>query len=116
MTSMVAVGLTKLAVPTATPVAPARMNSRSILCGGDAAHADDRDLYGIGHLVDHTHSDGVHGRAGDAAGLIGQGEGTAVDIDLHTGEGIDEGNRIGSACLCCPGHLSDIRHVRGSAS
>ena len=116
MTSMVAVGFTKLAVPTATPVAPARINSSASSAVVTPPMPMIGDLYGVGHLVDHTHSDGVNGRAGDAAGLIGQGEGTAVDIDLHTGEGIDEGNRIGSACLCCPGDLSDIRYVRGSAS
>ena len=84
-----------------------------ILSGGDAAHADDRDLYGIGNLVDHTHSDRMHSRSGDTAGLIGQCKGTAVYIDLHTGQRIDQRHRIGSACLCCPGDLSDIRYVRG---
>ena len=54
----------------------------------------------------------MHSRSGDTACFIGQCKGTAVYVDLHTGQRIDQRHRIGSACLCCTGDLGDIRYVR----
>ncbi len=53
-TSMVALGLTRLAVPTAIAFAPAIMNSMASSPGHDSAKADDRKLCHLCHLINHA--------------------------------------------------------------
>ena len=57
----------------------------------DATHADDGNLNCLRHLVYHTNRNGFDGRTAHAAGLVGNGELPAVNVDLHAGDGVDQG-------------------------
>ena len=84
---------------------------QGIFGGGNTSHTDDGNIYALGHLIDHADGHGLDRRAGHAAGFVGQGKGLAFYVDLHAGQGIDQGYSICAAGFCCPGHYGNIRNV-----
>ena len=61
-----------------------------IFCTGDTTHTDDRDVDCLCHLIDHADSNRFYDRTGYTTGFICQGKGLSVDIDLHTGQCVDQ--------------------------
>ena len=78
----------------------------------DTAHADDRKLDRLRHLVNHANCHWFHCRAGQTASTVGYRKGSPVDIDLHASQCVDQGQHIRTACLGCLRHLRDVGNIR----
>ena len=82
-----------------------------ILCGTDASHTKHRKLYGVSNLIYHPDCHRLYCRTGHATGLVCQCKLTAVNINLHTRQCIDQRQGISSTCLCRFRCLCDICHI-----
>ena len=83
-----------------------------IFCTGNTAHSDDRDVHCLCYLIYHAYSDRFDDRSGHASGLICHRKCLTIDINLHTGQRIDQGNCVCPACFCRFCDLGDIRYIR----
>ena len=70
-----------------------------ILCAGNSAHSDDRDIDCLCNLINHTDSNRFHDRSGNTTGFICKRKSLPVDINLHSCQCIDQGYRICTACF-----------------
>lgn len=77
----------------------------------DPAHAKHWDLHRVRHLVHHTHRHRLHTGTGHSCGLISDGKGLSLHIDLHSRQCVDQGNPVGAACLHRSRHLGDVCHI-----
>ena len=85
----------------------------NIAAGTDAAHADDRHVDGLMHLIDHANSNREYSRAGQSTHDIGQDRAATFDINAHAEQRIDEGQRIRTCGDCRAGNFRDIRDIWG---
>ena len=75
---------------------PGEQEFDRVFWGDDAAHAEDGDLHGAGGFIHHAQRDGLDGRAGEAAGDVGQTRTAGFRIDGHGEEGVDQADRVGA--------------------
>ena len=78
-----------------------------------SADSDDRDGDGLSCLIDHADGDRFEGGAAEAAGLVGDFEGTPFDIDGHAGDRVDEGDHVRTCVHNGFCEIADARDVGG---
>ena len=98
-TSSEARGFRKFAVPTETAVL-------------DAAHTDDGPLARVCAVIDHAHRNRVHRGPRKAAGAVREHKASALNVNLHAGQCVDEREHIRAARLSRTRDLRDIGDIR----
>ena len=79
----------------------------------DASHADDGKggvLSGVVHELD---GDGFDGGAAESTAAVGENGFASFDIDAHGGEGVHDGEGVGSGVLGGAGEGADVGDVGG---
>ena len=103
------------------------------ICGiHNPTHTNNRNLYRLCRLVNHTHRYRMNCRTGHPTGLICKDKFSAVDVNLHSRDGINQRQGIGTANFRNPAvtmeivegierymekyHVSDIKELIGAVS
>ena len=77
------------------------------------SQTDDGDAHSFGHLVHHAQSDGLDARAGKSARSDAQPGASALDVDAHAHEGVDERNAVGALSFDSASNFGDVGDIGG---
>ena len=92
-------------------IAEARKLHIPILCTCDPSHTDDRYPYRICCLIHHSYCNRMDCRARHSSGFICQNKLSAVNVDLHSCQSVDQRNGIRPSSFYRFCHFRNISHI-----